>query len=219
MSDVYFVTGTDTDVGKTYVCNVLMQTLQQRGQSVVGLKPVAAGAVLNKNQWQNDDALKLMDASSISLDYEQINPFCFPQAIAPHIAAELNHTQVTLEQVRQHLIKVVNDYSKVDTFFVEGAGGWLVPLNKEESFSDIPKAVNSKVILVVGMKLGCINHALLTAQSIINQGAELVGWIANQVQPNMDVYQQNLATLELQMPCPLIAEVTHNSQVLPELNL
>lgn len=217
----FFITGTDTDAGKTYVTRLLARALNEQSMKVSCLKPVAAGAFdgvdeSGKPQWHNDDALILKEAASAQLTYSQVNPFCFKEAIAPHIAAKLNHQTVTLEQIRQHMdsLKLTDDVC-----LVEGAGGFLVPLNDNESFADIPKAIGADVILVVGMKLGCINHALLTVQAIQAKGLKLTGWIANQVDPSMDVYQDNLETLTRMIDAPLLAVVANKAESLSGLKL
>jgi dethiobiotin synthetase len=212
----YFITGTDTDAGKTYVTRLMAKTLAEQSLRVSCLKPVAAGAVegldeAGKPQLHNDDALILKNAANSQLTYHQVNPFCFVEAIAPHIAAKINQQTITLEQIRQHIESLS---LKDDICLVEGAGGFLVPLNDNESFADIPEAIGAEVILVVGMKLGCINHALLTVQAIQAKGLTLRGWIANQINPDMEVYQDNLDTLTRMIDAPLIAVAEHNAESL-----
>ncbi len=203
-----FITGTDTDAGKTYVTTLLAQALSANKQSVMCLKPVAAGADIIDGQLKNDDALKLQAIASIALDYSDVNPFCFQEAIAPHIAAKKNNSKVTLAEIKNH-VKSLS--SELDFCLIEGAGGFLVPLNDVESFADIPMQLNCDVVLVVGIKLGCINHALLTVDAIKARGLNLVGWIANQIQPDMPCYSENVNTLVQLIDAPLLSEVKHNA--------
>lgn len=204
----YFVTGTDTEIGKTYATCLLARALAQQGKQAVCFKPVAAGAELIDDIWKNDDALALQQASNVPLSYAQVNPFCFKEAIAPHIAAEINQQTVTLNDI----VTSFNKLPQGDYCLVEGAGGFLVPLNNEQSFADIPKALNAQVILVVGMRLGCINHALLTAEAVRQRGLKLAGWIANQIDPDMNNYSENLETLSNQLAAPMLAEIKHGQQ-------
>ncbi len=198
-----FITGTDTEIGKTYSTCLIAKYLASKDKQVVCFKPVAAGAEKSDGVWKNDDALALQAASNVPLNYSQVNPFCFPEAIAPHIAAEMNQRTVTLNDI----FTSFNCLPNADYCLTEGAGGFLVPLNREQSFAEIPKVLEAQVILVVGMRLGCINHALLTAEAIHQRGLKLVGWIANQIDPNMNNYQDNIDTLVEELAAPLLAEI------------
>ncbi len=209
----YFITGTDTEVGKTYSTSLLARTLVQQGQKVACFKPVAAGAEVIDGELQNDDAIQLQTASNMPLTYRQVNPFCFEPPIAPHIAAQQLGQTITTDIIKQHY-----RFDGADVVLTEGAGGWLVPLNAMESFADIPAALDAKVILVVGMKLGCINHALLTVASIDSMGLELAGWIANQVDPKMSAFEANLTTLKAQIKAPLIGRIAFNGAEIEEFN-
>lgn len=211
-----FITGTDTDAGKTYCAVALIHALRARQQRIQVLKPVAAGATAaatdGTTQWRNDDAVKLMQAAAIELTkaaYQQANPWCFAPAIAPHIAAAQVQQSVTVTE----LIKHYRGLPVADWCVIEGAGGWLVPLNEQETLADFAQALATPVILVVGMKLGCLNHALLTVADIKQRGLQLAGWIANttQAQP-MSCYAENLATLKRQINAPLIAEIPYTEQ-------
>ncbi|WP_144391959.1 dethiobiotin synthase [Pleionea sediminis] len=195
MSQYYFITGTDTEVGKTYVTTLLARTVGELGYRVACYKPVASGGVYQDGQLRNEDGVALWQAANSSQSYKEVNPFCFEQAIAPHIAAKEKGQKVTLEMVKKHAC-----FPNSDCVFIEGAGGFLVPLNESESFSEIPLTINSKIILVVGMRLGCINHALLTLESIRSRGLEIAGWIANQVDKNMEAFEDNLVTLKNMIP-------------------
>lgn len=200
----FFVAGTDTDVGKTYVCCQLLRAAAARGWQCVGLKPLAAGAEYNSEGWRNDDALRLMAASSLKLSYEQVNPLCLPQACAPHIAAAEQSVDLKAGDLAQALASGLEQAAACELVLVEGAGGWLVPLNARETMADVARELGLPVLLVVGMKLGCINHALLTAQSIRATGLELAGWVANDLGESMPWLAQNVAALEKRLNAPRI---------------
>jgi dethiobiotin synthetase len=203
----YFVTGTDTDVGKTVCCDALLQAAKLQGKSTVAYKPIAAGCEETENGLRNEDALILQNSSTIKVDYELINPIAFIEAIAPHIAAEINNAPIKIETITQGL-QTLQDKNP-DLLIVEGAGGWSLPLNNELLLSEWVVQQQLPVILVVGMKLGCLNHALLTYQAIINSGLKVVGWIANQIQSEMPFYQQNLKLLSHKLDAPMIAEIPY----------
>lgn len=194
----YFITGTDTGVGKTQVTAALLLAAQAHGLRSLGVKPVAAGCVPADGRLVNEDALLLQRCSSQSPDYAAVNPVALEPAIAPHIAAEragisLRAAGLT-DQVR------AQEASGADVLLVEGAGGWLVPLNQTETMADLAVALGYPVILVVGMRLGCINHALLAAQAIRASGLELVGWVANSVAAEMDCLAGNVRAIEQRLP-------------------
>jgi len=209
MNKSYFITGTDTDVGKTFVTRLLLEQLNIH-QPTIGYKPIAAGAEYIDGQWRNDDALILQQASSPSLSYQLINPICYPQAIAPHIAAAINEAPIELAQLNQWWQGVKNN-SKLA--LIEGAGGWRLPLNDSDYLSDFVKHNQFEVIVVVGMKLGCLNHALLTIEAIKADGLVIKGWIANQLETPMAHYQQNLDYLTQAIKEPLLGEVKSNQQL------
>ena len=206
----YFITGTDTGVGKTAVTLGLMQALQARGHTVAAMKPVASGCVSMPAGLRNDDALRLQQQASVELEYALINPYCFAPPIAPHIAAEQ-------AGVRMDIKKIYNKYNKIrgvsDCVLVEGAGGWQVPLNAEETLADLAVALDLKVILVVAIRLGCLNHALLTAESIINSGCELAGWVANHLLPVSEAAAANVRALDLRLACPRLGIITYNEEI------
>jgi dethiobiotin synthetase len=208
----YFVTGTDTEVGKTWCTAGLMAKLQQQGHSVVGMKPVASGCRETAEGLRNEDALLLQQQASSQLDYALINPYSFSPAIAPHVAAEQAGQKIKLGKILEHylLLKEQADY-----VVVEGVGGWLVPLNDEESVADLAVALKLPVILVVGLRLGCINHALLTAESIRASGCVLAGWIANTIDPKMDEVQRSIDTIAQRIDAPLIGTVPYLPQCEP----
>lgn len=200
-----FITGTDTEVGKTFFTAALVTRLQKQF-SVLALKPVAAGCEWKDGYWQNEDALQLIEAMRESHGYHEINPIALQPPIAPHIAANQANIELSIASLRQ---ACPLQYSQQDFIVVEGAGGWLVPLNENETFADYVKAENLEVILVVGLKLGCINHALLTADSIRSRGVSLVGWVANHIDSQMLNQQENIETLKNRLECPLIAEIPY----------
>jgi dethiobiotin synthetase len=204
-----FITGTDTDVGKTFVSQRILEAANAQGLSCVGYKPVAAGCEFDQGQWVNEDALALQQASSLSVTLAEVNPIALAPAIAPHIAAQEANQPIDTHKIVQgyeHLSSLGPDF-----LLMEGAGGWRLPLSKDHYLSEVVAELTLDVVLVVGMRLGCLNHALLTAEAIQHDGLKLKGWIANQVEPAMPYYQQNLASLDHMMPVPRLAEVTYNS--------
>lgn len=204
MSKGYFITGTDTEVGKTWCTLGLICALQQRGQSVAAMKPVASGCERTADGLRNDDALRLQAQASVALPYELINPYAFAPAIAPHLAAA--QSGVTIE-----IGAIVDAFQQLrreaDITLVEGVGGWQVPLNEQESVADLARALGLPVILVVGLRLGCINHALLTAESIRAAGCSLAGWIANGTEPAMTEQQNNIESIRQRIAAPLLGSV------------
>lgn len=176
MEKSLFVTGTDTEVGKTRISVGLIKVLQQQGLKVAAMKPVASGCEWLERQWQNEDALALSQQADIKLPYSQINPYAFEPAIAPHLAAEQVEKTINIDVIHAHFAAIK---LQADAVVVEGAGGWLVPLNEKETLADLAKTLQLPVVLVVAIKLGCINHALLTVQAIANSGLMLAGWVAN----------------------------------------
>ncbi len=204
----FFITGTDTDAGKTICTSALLYKAQQAGLTTLGLKPVAAGCEDHGEGLQNSDALMHMQYSTEKLPYMQVNPIALEEPIAPHIAAQ--HIQKPLSAQRTvGLLRGVLMINKANFICIEGAGGWRVPLNLNETFADIAKELQTPVILVVGMKLGCINHALLTYEAIKRDGLELAGWIANRVEPDMLAHDENLETLQAMIKAPFLGEVPH----------
>jgi len=194
-----FITGTDTEIGKTYVASALIRQLVAAGHRVAGMKPVASGCESTPAGLRNEDALSLIAASNMDLPYELVNPFAFEPAIAPHIAAQEAGQKIDINKISR-----LAETIEADCLIVEGVGGWCVPLSDGHMLSELAMATSDEVIIVVGMRLGCINHALLTAAQIQRDGMSLKGWIANHVDPDMHVQSENLATLEALMPCPLL---------------
>jgi dethiobiotin synthetase len=205
MSRALFVTGTDTGVGKTFVSCALARGLCLQRQRVAVFKPVAAGCTQIDGAWRNDDALALQQAAGNWQRYAAINPFALPAAIAPHIAAAEHGVTLSVRDIvtaYQQLSALHSDYT-----IVEGAGGFLVSLNAHESFAELVSALQLPVIVVVAMRLGCINHALLTVDAIRARGLRVLGWVANQPQAEtMSHHADNIAFLRAHIPAPLLAE-------------
>ena len=200
----YFITGTDTEVGKTWISLGIVEALKQQGKDVGVMKPVSAGCERTDSGLRNEDALLLQKTSNIKLDYKTINPLAFEPPIAPHIAAESENIRIDVESLHQHF-KTIQQQS--DCVVVEGAGGWLVPLNDFQTLADLAARINLPVILVVGMRLGCLNHALLSVESIRNSGLPLAGWIANQVTPEMNCLKENIKTLQQMIDAPMLGHI------------
>ena len=201
----FFVTGTDTGVGKTTVTVRLMQQLVAQGLTVIGMKPVASGCEWLDGRWQNDDVRQLTAASNVSAPPELINPYCFQPAIAPHIAADQVGVEIDLEVIRAAYTQLS---AMADVVIVEGAGGLLVPLNKQQqTIADLIQTLNLPALMVVGMRLGCINHALLTAEVLRQRNIHCCGWVANSVDPQMSYPQENLQTLITGLQQPPLLEL------------
>lgn len=209
MAQAFFITGTDTDAGKTSVAAGLLCAAKQQGCSTLAMKPVASGCEMTEQGLRNSDALALIAQSTVQLPYSQINPYAFAPAIAPHIAAQEAGVELSVADLYRTAQVILQQ--QADFTVIEGAGGWRVPISNTEFLSDFAIALQLPVILVVGVKLGCINHALLSAQAILNDGLELAGWVANVVDPNCARLAENLATLQQLMPAPCLAEVPHLS--------
>lgn len=198
----FFVTGTDTGVGKTTVTVRLMQQLIAQGLTVIGMKPVASGCEWLDGRWQNEDVRQLTAASNVKAPPELINPYCFEPAIAPHIAAAQAGVAIDLNIILEAYKQLT---TLADVVIVEGAGGLLVPLSSSQTMADLILALDIPALMVVGMRLGCINHALLTAQVLKQRGIDFCGWVANSIDPQMSMPEENLQTLiqSLQQP-PLL---------------
>ncbi len=209
-----FVTGTDTDVGKTEVAAGLLAALKARGVVVVGMKPVAAGCVDTDAGPRSEDALKLGAAGSIEVDYQDINPYALADPVAPHIVAGQTGVDIELGRIERAFATLSE---QADMVVVEGAGGWCVPLGPSLSMSDLPGALDIPVVLVVGLRLGCLNHSLLTAESIRARGVRLAGWVANQIDPDMAALDENIATLAALLGAPSLGVVPRLDLPRPEV--
>jgi len=204
----FFITGTCTEVGKTAVACGLLTTLNHQGYRTIGLKPIASDSHETDAGLRNDDALTLQHSASVKLPYHQVNPYPFAPPIAPHIAAQHLQQTLTAKKIIDHVYDVTHNTNH-DFCIVEGCGGWEAPLNDRESFVDIAKALKLPVILVVGMKLGCLNHAKLTYRALRQDGMQIAGWVANRIDPSMRVYDENIACLKKIIDAPLLANVPH----------
>jgi len=201
MTRSFFVTGTDTGVGKTLVTAALLRRLREAGVAVAGMKPVAAGVVAGAEGPANEDALLLQAESSVRHLYATVNPCLFEPAIAPHIAAaEVGLTIDTDRIVAAHARLA----DSAEVIFAEGAGGFLVPLDEKRSFADLPALLGMEVLLVVGLRLGCLNHALLTAEAIASRGLPFAGWIGNCIDPDFARRDANVATLTARLAAPCL---------------
>lgn len=205
MKQGYFVTGTDTGIGKTTVSCALLRAFAAQGNSVVGMKPVAAGCRREGDVLVSEDVELLRGASSLDLADELINPYAFEPPIAPHIAAEQVGMEIELARIHEAFKKLQN---QADIVVVEGVGGFCVPLNPREDTADMAVMLGLPVILVVGIRLGCLNHALLSAEAIARRGLKLAGWVANFAQvEKVNAAEQNIATLEQRLGAPLLGVV------------
>lgn len=205
MGAAFFVTGTDTEIGKTTIACGLLQTARNAGLSTAAAKPVASGCERTAKGLRNSDALGLLAGCSLPLRYEEVNPFAFEPAIAPHLAAREAGVQLDVEALAGPVNAVLA--RNADFTLVEGAGGWRVPLAGGENLSDLAVRLGLPVILVVGVRLGCINHAVLSAEAIQRDGLVLAGWVANIVDPATSRLEENLATLAERLPAPCLGRV------------
>ncbi len=207
----FFVAGTDTDVGKTFVSCSILEAANGRGLRTIGLKPVAAGGELLNGQLCNDDALALRETMSVELPYAQVNPICLTAACSPHIAAAIEHKKITASRIVGFCRGAM--MTPNDLCLIEGAGGWRVPISPRETMADVARSLNLPVILVVSMRLGCINHAMLSAESIRRDGLSIAGWVANTVQSTpMMYYEENLLTLKSALDAPFVGELPYTSK-------
>lgn len=209
-----FVTGTDTGVGKTAIATALVRSMAESGARVVGLKPVASGATRTPDGLRNADAVALAAASSVPRPYELTNPYCFEAAIAPHIAAADAGISMALP-------KLVDWYGTAtagaDVAIIEGAGGWRLPLHPDGFLSDLPERLGLGIILVVGLRLGCLNHARLTVEAIVQSGqCPFVGWIGNSIDPDFARPGDNVAELCRLLDRPPLAIVPFLSETSPD---
>ncbi|MET1083177.1 MAG: dethiobiotin synthase [Burkholderiales bacterium] len=202
----YFITGTDTGVGKTLVSCALLHRMRGLGYTVVGMKPVAAGCEELDEGWINEDVRTLRSASSVGVESQLANPYLFKAAVAPHIAAREEGIRIELLVIERAFKQLGN---MADAVVVEGVGGFRVPLNEEQDTADLAVLLNLPVILVVGMRLGCLNHTLLTQEAIEARGLHLAGWVANTIDPQMPRFAENLAALQERVACPLLGVIPH----------
>ena len=204
MKKTFYITGTDTDAGKTWVTTECLKALCTLGIKAAGMKPVASGCELTSEGLRNDDALKLMAASSFALPYELINPIALREPTAPEIAAKHDGVVITLEPVLSAYQQIK---TQTDIILVEGVGGWLAPLSHSLDQIDLVHALNCPVILVIGLKLGCINHARLTERALKQDGVECVGWIAANTDPDLLFAEEYFQALRRCMLSPFLGRV------------
>ena len=210
MSAAFFVTGTDTDVGKTTIAAGLLRAARLAGLSTAAVKPVASGCEDGVDGLRNSDALALLAECSLPLSYAEVNPFAFAPAIAPHLAAREAGVELKVAALADAVQTVLAQ--QADFTLVEGAGGWRVPLGEQATLADLPIALDLPVILVVGVRLGCINHALLTAEAIVRDGLRLAGWVANVLDPQTSRLDDNLRTLTERLAAPCLGRVPRLEQ-------
>jgi dethiobiotin synthetase len=206
----FFVAGTDTGVGKTAVTIAMIRALVRQGLRVAAMKPVAAGAEPTPDGLRNDDAVALVRAANVAIEYSLANPVCLALPASPHIAARKAGTRIDLASILRAYDEIIRDGS-VDVVAVEGAGGWFAPISETETMADVAKALGLPVILVVGMRLGCLNHALLTADAVRASGLRLGGWIANHIDPEFAHAAENVTTLEERLPAPRLESVAFDA--------
>ena len=204
MTERYFVTGTDTEVGKTIASCALLQAAGMLGYRTAGYKPVASGSEMTALGLRNSDALALQRNSSLTLEYQTVNPYTFAEPTSPHIISADEGIRIQSTVMSAGLRELE---TQADWVLVEGAGGWFTPLTDDFTFADWVQTEQLPVILVVGVKLGCINHAMLTAQAVQQAGLQLAGWVANDVTEPGKRHQEYMATLTRGIPAPLLGEI------------
>ena len=205
----YFITGTDTGVGKTFVTCVLLHHLREQGIAAIGMKPIAAGAEMTQDGLHNEDIDALREASGIPLESEDLNCYLLVEPIAPHIAAANEDVEIDLDVIRQRFDQLAE---LAEVVLVEGVGGFIVPLGDTIDSADLATDLDLPVILVVGMRLGCLNHALLTQAAILARGLTMAGWVANQIDPNMAELDANVEALEERIRAPLLGVIEWQKQ-------
>ena len=209
MISAYFIAGTDTGVGKTMITAALVREFARRGLRSVGMKPVAAGCERHGDALLSDDVMQLRAASNVAAQLNLINPYAFEPPIAPHIAAQQAGADIELDMIVQAF---ENLQQQADVVVVEGVGGFRVPLGATVDTADLAQILDIPVILVVGMRLGCISHALLTVEAIQARGLAMAGWVANRIDPGMAAFEENLAALQQRIPAPCLAVVPWNGE-------
>ncbi len=210
VSHSVFVAGTDTGVGKTIVSAGLIAAMRRRGMSAVGMKPVASGCAPTDSGLRNEDAELLRAAAGGIPEYGRVNPYAFAPAIAPHLAARDAGTRIELESIVDLFESLQREFGRV---VVEGVGGWRVPLGRVLTTEHLAKALGLPVVLVVGLRLGCLNHALLTAEAVESAGLHLAGWVANGIDASMERVEDNIETLRQRLPAPLLGHISHHPAI------
>ena len=207
MNNTFFITGTDTGIGKTFVTCILMQFIKFHHKRVIGMKPIAAGIDIKKGETANEDVNLLKYESSLKLKVGEINTYSFNEPIAPHIAAQKYNIEIDFKKIKTHAATLK---SRTDYLLIEGAGGYLVPLGESTSIADLVDELNIPIIVVIGIKLGCINHSLLTIEAIIKRGQKIFGWVANILDNNMLEVDANISSLKQRIKQPLIATIPYS---------
>lgn len=213
----FFVTGTDTEIGKTYVSCGLLQAFASQGYVTAGIKPLASGLTDQNGEKYNNDAYLLKCHASMDLAIGQVNPICFAPFIAPHIAAYEAGVSLTADLIWQSYTKVLP--KGADVIIVEGVGGWHTPLHDGATMADFVGMSEMPVIMVVGLRLGCLNHAMLTAQAIHQKGLNLAGWVANEIDPSMEHLADNVAYLQTYLQAPFLGHIKQNQDPGAQLEL
>jgi dethiobiotin synthetase len=199
-----FVTGTDTGIGKTLVACALLRRLAAGGRSAIGMKPVAAGCVEGADGLVNEDVEALRASSTVRAERALVNPYAFRDAISPHIAAAHDSVRIDLDHIRGCFERL---RSLADAVVVEGVGGFRVPLNESQDAGDLARLLGLPVLLVVGMRLGCLNHAVLTQETVLSRGLRLAGWVANRIDPRMERCEENIEFLGRALAAPLLGDI------------
>lgn len=206
MINAFFIAGTDTEVGKTVVSKAILQALAAKGLSTIGYKPVAAGCKETEQGLRNSDALHLQEAATIDIAYNEANPYALLSETSPHIAAKFDNVQIEPALLSE---KLAIHKHVADVVLVEGAGGWRVPISDTECLSTWVKQEKLPVVLVVGIKLGCLSHAMLSVEAIQNDGLEIIGWAANRINPGTENYADIIRMLEEKIPAPKLGEIPY----------
>lgn len=212
MKKQYFVVGTDANVGESLIAAALLLRAAEAGLKTIGLKPVATGC---DEGGHSEEALQLQTVMTQALDYQQVNPVALTPAMEPHLAAQQEGRTLRAGTLAGYCRGSL--MTDADFAVVEGVGGWRVPLNNRETLADLAKELRLPVILVVGLRPGCINHALLSAESILRDGLPVVGWVANLLDPDMPCWEESVATLCEWMPGPCLGTIPHLQQASPTI--
>ena len=205
----FFITGTDTEIGKTYVSTQIIKLLIDEGLRVAVMKPIASGAHEISGELKNDDALSLIEACNTENTYRIVNPYVFEPAISPHLAAEKKGVEINLNEIKNNFEQLKN---KSDVVVVEGVGGWYAPISCHTTVADLAETLGLPIILVVGLRLGCLNHAILTAQGMRQSGLKIAGWVANHIEKDFSFAEENISTLKHFLhDIPFIGSLPHQN--------
>lgn len=210
---IFFVTGTDTGIGKTHITAGMLQAANSQGFSTLGIKPLASGAIVKDGQYYSEDALVLQQASTIALPYTEINPFLFKEPAAPHIEAEKLNQPLSVHALKMKTQKTLQ--AQADVKIVEGVGGWCMPLNAKETMADFAMSCNFTIVFVVGIRLGCLNHAILTAKAFQASNIQPIFWVANLLEPASLTQEENIHLLKKWLPFPYLGAVQFKQSAAP----